>query len=230
MSNGQSAKVETIRKKSSYHHGDLRNSIIEAVAYLIAERKSLDFQLKDVTQLVGTSTPSLYRHFKNKQDLLLGCAIAGYQLQQQYRATAIQQADPSPLAKLLAVGFAYVHFSQQHPGFFLLMKSLETDDMLSSSQYQGERLKTIKVMRSLIQECIDEGYFQETDIDLAMASLQATALGIAHLYLSDQLRYVAKSIAKDKTLPAELFTIHFGNLLSSKGRRHMKKASADPFL
>ncbi|MEZ5946929.1 MAG: hypothetical protein R3C04_08800 [Hyphomonas sp.] len=37
-----------IRKKAGYHHGDLRNAIIEAVARLIAERKFPISRLKDV--------------------------------------------------------------------------------------------------------------------------------------------------------------------------------------
>ena len=52
-----------VRKKTGYHHGDLRNAIIEAVAKLIAKSHSLDFQLKEVGKMVGTSVPAIYRHF-----------------------------------------------------------------------------------------------------------------------------------------------------------------------
>ncbi|HRX73173.1 MAG TPA: helix-turn-helix domain-containing protein [Hyphomonas sp.] len=72
-----------LRKKAGYHHGDLRNAIMEAVANLIAKNRSLDFQLKDVAEMVGTSTPAIYRHFESKQSLLVETAIAGYEIQKQ---------------------------------------------------------------------------------------------------------------------------------------------------
>ena len=126
-----------VRKKAGYHHGDLRNSIIDAVSTLIAKSHSLDFQLKEVAKMVGTSVPALYRHFESKQDLLVETAIAGYVLQENYRNYALDHAGDNVLWKLLAVGYAYVHFARSHPGYFLLMKSMETDEILSSENLSG---------------------------------------------------------------------------------------------
>lgn len=218
-----------IRKKSGYHHGDLRNAIIEAVARLIAERRSLDFQLKEIGKLVGTSSPAMYRHFESKQDLLVETAIAGYDFQENYRSFAIEQAGALPLARLLAVGHAYIHFARTHPGYFLLMKSLETEEILSSKRYQEQREETGRLMRSLVCECIDTGVFNEVDADLALAALQATAFGIANLYTADQLRYVAPALLGDETLVARIFEVNLGNLLSPKGKRQIAAANRNPF-
>ena len=218
-----------IRKKTGYHHGDLRNAIIEAVARLISRSHSLDFQLKEVGKLVGTSVPAIYRHFESKQDLLVETAIAGYELQKKYRSFAIEQAGDPVLARLLAVGYAYIHFARQHPGFFLLMKSMETDEILSSDKYQAQRRETVLLMRSLAGECLEKGMFVDMDIDLALASLQAMAFGIASLYTADQLQYVAPSLVDDEHLVTHLFALNIGNLLSPKGRRQLAAASRDPF-
>lgn len=229
MVNARLSSSGRIRKKSGYHHGDLRNAIIEAVARLISQSRSLDFQLKEVGTLVGTSTPAIYRHFESKQDLLVETAIAGYVIQEDYRSRAIELAGDSPLARLLAVGHAYIHFARAHPGYFLLMKSMETKEILSSERYQEQREETGRINRSLVRECIDTGLFQDVDIDLAMASLQATAFGIANLYTADQLRYVAPALLDDEDLVSRLFTVNLGNLLSAKGKRQVGVASRDPF-
>lgn len=218
-----------IRKKSGYHHGDLRNAIIEAVARLISQSRSLDFQLKEVGKLVGTSTPAIYRHFESKQDLLVETAIAGYEIQEDYRSFAIGQAGESPLARLLAVGHAYIRFARTHPGYFLLMKSMETQEILSSRRYQAQRRETLTLTRRLVCECVEAGLFTDMDIDLAMASLQATAFGMAHLYTADQLRYVAPAVLDDEDLVSRLFVVNLGQLLSAKGKRQVGKASRDPF-
>lgn len=219
-----------VQKKSGYHHGDLRNSIIDAVSQLIDQRKSLDFQLKDVAALVGTSPPAIYRHFENKQALLVETAVAGYDLQKQYRTYALERSAPSPLAKLLSVGYAYIYFAQTCPGFFLLIKNLETDEILSSKRYRRQRLETVRLMRTLVKECIAEGLFIDIEQDLATASLQATAFGLAYLYVGDQLKYVANSLRDDKTLVARIYAINLGNLLSPKGKDQVAACSENPFV
>ena len=44
MANVRAAAKRGIVKKAGYHHGDLRNAIIESVAKLIAQKSSLDFR------------------------------------------------------------------------------------------------------------------------------------------------------------------------------------------
>jgi AcrR family transcriptional regulator len=218
-----------VRKKTAYHHGDLRNAIIEAVARLISRSHSLDFQLKEVGKMVGTSVPAIYRHFESKQDLLVETAIAGYVLQENYRTYALEQADDMPLSRLLAVGFAYVHFARTHPGYFLLMKSMETKEILSSATYQAQRKKTIRLMDELVTACSGAGYFLDVEKDLVLAALQAAAFGIANLYTADQLRYVAPSLVGREDLVASLFKTSIRAVLSTKGIRAIEAASGDPF-
>lgn len=220
---------DEIQKKSGYHHGNLRSAIIDAVAQLIGERKSLAFHLKDVAALVGTSQPAIYKHFENKQSLLVETAVVGYDLQKKFRDYAIEASGPSPLQKLLGVGYAYVHFSQTCPGYFVLMKSLETDEILSSKRYQKQRDETLKLARGLITECMQEGLFYETDLDLAMTTLQATALGLSHLYIGEQMEVVARNLYKDKHIVSRIFTLSMASLLTQKGKRHITQASANPF-
>lgn len=223
------SKDSHLRKKAGYHHGDLRNAILEAVASLIAKNRSLDFQLKDVAEMVGTSTPAIYRHFESKQNLLVETAIAGYETQKQYRSVALERSDPLPLARLLAVGHAYIRYARAHPGHYLLIKSMETEEILSSRRYQQLRRETVRLMRSLTRECLDTGVFVKRDMDLILASLQMMAFGIAHLFTADQLRYVAPSLMNDEDLVTNLLRLNIGSLLSAKGKRQVDAASRDPF-
>lgn len=229
MTDALKASTGRVRKKAGYHHGDLRNAIIEAVAALIAKSHSLDFQLKEVGKMVGTSVPAIYRHFESKQDLLVETAVAGYVLQENYRTYAIEQADGMALSRLLAVGYAYVHFARSHPGYFLLMKSMETEEILSSETYQAQRKKTIQLMNDLATECFDAGYFIDVEMDLVLATLQAAAFGIANLYTADQLRYVAPSLIGQDDLVARLFRISIRAVLSEEGIRAIETTSGDPF-
>ncbi|KCZ46511.1 MULTISPECIES: TetR/AcrR family transcriptional regulator [unclassified Hyphomonas] len=229
MAGGLKTSTSRVRKKAGYHHGDLRNAIIEAVAGLIAKSHSLDFQLKEVGEMVGTSVPAIYRHFESKQDLLVETAIAGYVLQENYRTYALEQAGSMTLSRLLAVGYAYVHFARSHPGYFLLMKSMETEEILSSETYQAQRHKTIQLMDDLVTECFGANYFIDVEKDLVLAALQAAAFGIANLYTADQLRYVAPTLIGQEDVVARLFKISLRAVLSEDGIHAIETAVGDPF-
>ena len=229
MPDAELARNDEIQKKTGYHHGNLRNAIIDADAQLIGERRSAQFQLKDVAALVGTSQPAIYKHFDSKQALLVETAIVGYTLQKQFRDYALKVAAPSPLQKLLGIGYAYVHFAQTYPGFFLLMKYFETDEILRSKRYQQQRDETLTLVRSLIVEAIELDLFVDVNLDLAMTLLQSVAFGLAHQYIGEQIEYVARELHNDKDLVARVFTLSMDSLLSEEGRRELQQASYNPF-
>lgn len=208
-------------KKTGYHHGDLRTSIIDAVAQLIDKNRSLSFHLKEVAELVGTSQPATYKHFTGKAALLVETAIKGYEIQKQLRDNAINKAIGSPLSKLLAIGYAYVQFSKEYPGYFLLMKNLETEEILSSKRYMKEQDYTLSLVSKLITRCIDDGVFIEKSTQKAMTLLQSTAYGLAHLYITGQINRIADSHSEDPQFMEHIFAISVTSLLSEEGKQEL---------
>ena len=210
-------------KKTSYHHGNLRISIIYAVAQIIREDRSINFQLKDVARLVGTSQPAIYRHFANKGALLVETAIEGYKLQKQFRDKAFETTDDSPLSKVFALVNSYVNFSRSHSGFFLLMKNLETKEILSSSRYLAERVESVSLAMGLIRECRDDGTFIEVDTQIAMTLLQSIAYGLAHLYITDQINIIAPRRSDKEEFQKAVLVRGLESLLSEDGRQNISR-------
>lgn len=216
----ESAKL---KKKSGYHHGDLRASIMNAVAQLIGEKRGLNFQLKEVASLVGTSQPAIYKHFAGKDDLLVETAVEGYNLLKQFRDHAIKLTDGSILSIILAIGYSYVNFSCVHSGYFLLMKNLETEEMLSSGRYINQRREVTSLAFGLIQQCIDDKLFTDIDKEHALILLQSTAYGLAHLYITGQIKYIAGKYASNQRLTIEILVKSMNSLLSTKGKKELLK-------
>ena len=208
-------------KKTAYHHGDLRASIINAVAQLIGEKKGLNFQLKEVAELVGTSQPAIYKHFSGKNALLVETAIEGYQLQKQIRNYALECTNGSALSMLLAIALAYGDFSRVHPGYFLLMKNLETEEILSSKRYKKDRKETFELVLGLIRRCLDEGTFTDIEPRLALMILQSTAQGLAQLYITEQINLIYPGHADKPLLSRQVFIRILGSFLSSKGKKEL---------
>ena len=56
--------------RRSYHHGNLKEALIEAARRFIAERGIGGFTLVDAARLVGVTPAALYRHFRGREALL----------------------------------------------------------------------------------------------------------------------------------------------------------------
>ena len=65
-------------RKKAYHHGDLRTTILEAAVSLIAERGLHGLSLRECARRAGVSHAAPYRHFQDKNALLLAIAREGF--------------------------------------------------------------------------------------------------------------------------------------------------------
>src|ERR1700733_13819752 len=78
-----------IPTRSTYHHGDLRNSLIQAALALVAERGVEGFSLREAARTVGVSASACYRHFSDREELLAAVAHEGLDtLAEQMRRAA----------------------------------------------------------------------------------------------------------------------------------------------
>ena len=66
-----------IPSRPTYHHGDLRNSLIRAALVLVAERGVEGFSLREAARTVGVSASACYRHFADREELLAAVAHEG---------------------------------------------------------------------------------------------------------------------------------------------------------
>ncbi|MBA8794471.1 AcrR family transcriptional regulator [Friedmanniella endophytica] len=109
-----------------YHHGRLREALIEAGLELTRTGGPAALGLREVTRRVGVSPNAAYRHFADRGALL--AAVAG-RVQQAMadRMTATDHADAGArrrdpavraVARLRAVGLGYIGFALDHPGWF----------------------------------------------------------------------------------------------------------------
>jgi AcrR family transcriptional regulator len=58
------------RKRRTYHHGNLRNALIDASLEVIAEQGAEQFTLRDVARRVGVAPSAGYGHLAAKVELV----------------------------------------------------------------------------------------------------------------------------------------------------------------
>lgn len=102
-----------------YHHGNLRNSLIEAGIELINDKGEDGLSLRKVAAFCGVSHSAPYSHFKNKDELLQGMQNHVTKLFMRALESSIenysQTKDPEIL---IQIGKAYVLFFIHQPHYF----------------------------------------------------------------------------------------------------------------
>lgn len=104
-----------------YHHGDLRNALIEAALELVAERGVEGLTLRGAARRVGVSQAAPYRHFADKNALLLAVAEEGFRAMHQGIRESLGRAGADVTSRFQAIGVGYVQFAVAHPAQFRIM-------------------------------------------------------------------------------------------------------------
>src|SRR5258708_15858992 len=90
----------------SYHHGDLRNALIQAGLELLSEGGAQELDLRKVARRAGVSHAAPYRHFADKQALIAAINEEGFHwLADRIQATFPELPD-EPFDQFLAVALA----------------------------------------------------------------------------------------------------------------------------
>jgi AcrR family transcriptional regulator len=106
-----------------YHHGDLKNALIEAGIEILAQDGFQALSLRKAAQRAGVSHAAPYAHFADKQALIAAISTAGYRHLYADLDAAISQHAGDPLGQLSEGAWAYVEFALQNPDTFRLMFS-----------------------------------------------------------------------------------------------------------
>jgi AcrR family transcriptional regulator len=117
-----------IPTRPTYHHGDLRNSLIRAALALVAERGVEGFSLREAARTVGVSASACYRHFSDREELLAAVAHEGLDTLAQRMRTAAE-AHPGTSAfdavnRFWDYSTAYLHFALEQPMHFRVMHAV----------------------------------------------------------------------------------------------------------
>ncbi|WP_286236903.1 TetR/AcrR family transcriptional regulator [Neptuniibacter halophilus] len=108
--------------KKTYHHGDLRGTLLAAATDIIAEGGVESLSIRRLADRVGVSRTAPYHHFKDKNALL--CAIAEQGFEQQDALVESIAANPDQLtARELFERYVltYIRFADEQKETYDLM-------------------------------------------------------------------------------------------------------------
>lgn len=107
--------------RRSYHHGRLRDALIDAARSLVAERGPSGFTLAEAAKRVGVTAAAPYRHFNDRADLMIELARRGFEQFGEALARAWNGGQPDPVSAIHNMGAAYLDFARREPGLYSAM-------------------------------------------------------------------------------------------------------------
>ncbi|HEX3575469.1 MAG TPA: TetR/AcrR family transcriptional regulator [Rhodopila sp.] len=107
--------------RRGYHHGNLREALIDAAQELIGAKGPAGFTIAEAARLAGVSPAAPYRHFRDAEALLAEVAVRGYDRFAERLAAAWNGGRPEPVRAFEDLGRAYLAFAREEPAFYAAM-------------------------------------------------------------------------------------------------------------
>lgn len=167
-----------------YHHGNLRQTMLETAFRLVDEEGIGAVSMRALARTAGVSSAAPFRHFSDRNVLLRAVAEkAAAELERKLDEASAECSDA--LTQFRAMTVAYVRFAAEHPALFDLIQSTAP---LSGGFLGGvndeRRLKLI----ALIYEGQNAGLIPEADPELIALSSEALTHGLARMIVDQHPR------------------------------------------
>jgi len=134
-----------------YHHGHLKEELLNAALALISQVGPQGFTLREVSRRAGVSHNAPYRHFRDKDELLAVVAVQGFErLNSAMKRSAARGT--TPLERFRLCGRGYISFALRWPQHFLVMFDLPSSRD-KYPEYAGAGEEAFTTLLKFVVEC-----------------------------------------------------------------------------
>jgi len=173
-----------------YHHGDLRRALLLAAEDELAEKGIEGFSLRGCAKRAGVSHAAPAHHFTDVTGLLSALAADGFE---RFLSTTNGRLNAAagrpPRERLIAMGLGYIDFARRNPALFRLMFSSNKTDPQNETLREPAATAFQQLVSSVGEKTGTDPYGSR-DGQLQVAATWAIVHGLAHLLLSEQMRFL----------------------------------------
>ncbi len=176
------------RTRKPYHHGSLRQALLDSALQIIEERGPSALSLREAASRAGVSHAAPKRHFATVADLHCAVAEDGYRALREHLLKRVAgQPDTTPLQELAILGVAYVEFAITNPGRFRAMFHSGVTDRTASHPLEDAAGSAFDVLVDAIERCRQAGEVRAGEPRELALGAWAIVHGLAVLGVDRQL-------------------------------------------
>ena len=166
--------------RANYHHGDLRQALIDAACSHLRLHGADSLSLRALARDIGVSQTAPYRHFESRNALFAAIAIHGFEL----LTAKLQRTSnlfPDTRTALLEVGIAYVDWAVANQEKYQMFFDSSLVDFSDYPDLQSAGSECFEVLMTLIRRGLAEELLRKKPPEELAAILWAGIHGIASL-------------------------------------------------
>jgi AcrR family transcriptional regulator len=164
----------------AYHHGRLREALLERAAEVIAEGGVEALSLRGLARDLGVSHAAPGRHFPDRASLLAELAREAFRRSVAVMQAGAEAAGDDPVDRYRALGRSYVDFARREPAFFRAMNHPEVRALADDELVAAQR-DWFAALRDGVAAARAAGWHPEVDPETLVAFSVAAAMGAATL-------------------------------------------------
>ncbi len=144
------------------------------------------FSLRGVARRAGVSAPAVYRHFADKEALLVAVATQCAERLGAMMVDAVKTALPEPLEQFRATGIATVRFAVAHPEHYRLVCMPGVLDAIPEPM-RAKQKAFQEAQREMLREAQSKGLLADLPLEDLLLTATATVSGLAHAIIEGRL-------------------------------------------
>ena len=176
-------------RKKTYHHGDLKNALIQAGADILTREGVSALTLRKVAQKAGVSHAAPYAHFADKQALIAAISTEGYKKLYEKIAQVAEHYRLDPVRRLVEASWAYVQFALDEPDQFKVTLSGMIEKEQDYPAFVETARQTFSLVVDVVAQCQRAGILREGPSDLVAVSVWAVIHGFVTLLTENQISH-----------------------------------------
>jgi AcrR family transcriptional regulator len=176
-------------ESKKYHHGDLKNALIDAGLTILASEGLEGLSLRKVALRAGVSHAAPYAHFSDKQSLVAAISTEGFRVLYQLIAKVVIDHPSDPGRQLLEVAWVYVDFSNRERSLFKLMFSGILQHQKDYPEFVDESRRNYAQVVAIVQRCQEAGILKQGPSDLVAQGIWSAVHGFCCLLMEGQISH-----------------------------------------
>jgi len=180
-------------QQTSYHHGDLRNSLVSIGADMLNEKGVASISLREIARTIGVGHNAPYRHFRNKHELLEAIAEEGFRKLTAKNTRLELEFAHDPETQLFESAMHIVLVAAEQPNLYQLMFGGFLQPIEASAALKQAADDAIQSLVRIIKSGQQQRVFVQGDEMKLSLSAMSMIQGIAMMVSSGKLRPLANT-------------------------------------